>query len=69
MLLKDKYGYIETWTGARWVREPNPTFAKAYDKVSGKYIDAASNIEIYPYGVIRLHPITNEWRPITDEDD
>lgn len=69
MELKDKYGYIETWTGARWVKEQNPYFGLVFNVATQKYKKVSSSVELFPDSTIRLHPITNEWKPITEADD
>jgi hypothetical protein len=47
--LKARYGYWDEWTSARWQRVENPQWNQAD----------------YPDRVLRYHPITGKWLPLT----
>jgi hypothetical protein len=61
MEIQNRYGFIETWSSARWVREPNPYFGMIYNIQKGKYVSAGNGVELFPLDTIRLNNITGEW--------
>lgn len=67
MNFRDRFGYIESWTSARWVRERNPYFGLQLDLQTGKYVPVPVGTVLYPYGTVRRTPITGEWVPINGE--
>lgn len=69
MSVENKYGYIETWTSARWVRERNPQFGVMINPKTGERSPYPNSVQLYPYLTIRLDPITQQWHPITEADD
>lgn len=61
MEIQNKYGFVERWSSARWIREANPYFGMVYDPQKQKYVAVDKRVELYPLDTIRLNNITGKW--------